>query len=106
MPKLVMVETLSQYRMRYVVEVEDNIDDALDAVLFNQSNFEFHEFSQKHLGPGPVVDHYEITKEEYLKMFNQDNDYLQSWDDDKKFAYINYMTDNYYSDERGADDGA
>jgi hypothetical protein len=84
-----MVEVLSQYRMRYVVEVEDDIDHALDEVIMQEQNFEFHEFSQKHLEPSPIISHYEITREEYLKLFNEDNDYLKSWEDDKKFSYIN-----------------
>jgi hypothetical protein len=84
-----MVEVLSQYRMRYVIEVEDDIDHAIDEVIMQQDNFEFNEFSQKHLEPSPIIAHYEITREEYLKLFNEDNDYIKSWEDDKKFSYIN-----------------
>ena len=102
--KLVMVETLSQYRMRYVVEVDDDIDHALDEVIMNESNFEFHEFSQKHLNPSPIINHYEITRDEYLKIFDEDNDYLASWDEDKKFSFVNYI--DYNSDEKEMDDGA
>lgn len=102
--KLVMVETLSQYRMRYVVEVEDDIDHALDEVIMNDTNIEFHEFSQKHLGPSPIIDHYEITPEQYLEIFDKDNDYLASWTDDQKFSFINYI--DYTPDEKEMDDGA
>ena len=103
MPKLVMVEVLSQYRMRYVVEVEDNIDHALEAVVYNTGNFEFHEFSQKHLGECPVLDHYEITEDEYITMFDKDNDYLISWTDDQKKSFINVID---YREQREIDDGA
>jgi hypothetical protein len=102
--KLVMVEVLSQYRMRYVIEVEDDIDHALDEVIMQEQNAEFHEFSQKHLEPSPIIAHYEISRDEYLKIFNEDNDYLAKWDDDKKFSYINYI--DYDSQEMEIDDGA
>lgn len=92
--KLVMVEVLSQFRNRYVIEVEDNIDHALDEYICNEHNPNFKEFSQKHLDPTTIIEHYEITQEEYLKMFDEDNDYLQGWDNEKKFSYainkINY----------------
>ena len=101
--KLVMVETLSQYRMRYVVEVEEDVDHALDAVFMNESNFEFREFSQMHLGPGPVIDHYEITEDEYITMFDKDNDYLASWTDEQKKSLINVIE---YNEQEGTDDGA
>ena len=90
MKKLVMVDCLSQFRIRYCVEVEDDIDHALDEVVMEYSNFEFHEFSQEHLSPSPVfISHREISKDEYLKMFDQDNDYLKSWPEEKKLGFIN-----------------
>jgi hypothetical protein len=89
MKKLVMVEVLSQFRNRYVVEVEDNIDDALDDYVCNEYNTNYKEFSQKHLEPTTIIDHYEINKEEYLKMFDIDNDYLQSWTEEQKLTFIN-----------------
>jgi hypothetical protein len=100
--KLVMVETLSQYRMRWVVEVEDNIDHALDAVVMNDSNYEFREFSQKPLEPSVIIDHYEISEEEYLKMFDEDNDYLASWSDEQKKTLINVIEYNESEIENGA----
>jgi hypothetical protein len=86
--KLVLVDCISQHLVRYVVEVEDNIDYALDTVVLEQSNVEFPEFSQKHLGE-TIVSHREISKEEYLKLFDQDNDYLSSLSDDRKLKFIN-----------------
>ena len=89
MKKLVMVEALSQFRLRYVIEVEDDIDHALDEYIMRESDPEFNEFSQKHIDPTVIIDHYEITEEEYLKMFDEDNDYLASWDKEKKLSWIN-----------------
>jgi hypothetical protein len=90
MTKLYMVETLSQFRHRYVVEISDDatIDDATYYVL-NNDNVE--EMSQYHLGELDFSTR-EITKEEYLKLFNEDNYYLSEWSDEKKFTLINkYM---------------
>ena len=101
--KLVMVEVLSQFRLRYAIEVEDDIDHALDEVIMRTGDFEFKEFSQKHLDPPVLIDHYEVTIDEYLKLFNEDNDYLTSWDDEKKLSMINTID---YSVEKEYDDGA
>lgn len=88
MKKLVMVETLSQFLIRYVVEVEDDIEHACDEVLMMETDPNFLEFSQKHLGIN-IISNREITKEEYLKIFDIDNDYLAGWDVEQKLKYIN-----------------
>ena len=88
MKKIVMVEVLSQYRIRYAVEVEENIDHALDEVFIKEGNADFKEFSQEHLGT-VIVSHREINKEEYLRMFDEDNDYLKSWSEENKLNWIN-----------------
>jgi len=88
MKKLVMVDCISQFRIRYAVEVEDDIDHALDEVVMREHDEEFYEFSQEHLGLN-IVSHREITKEEYLSMFNKDNDYLSDWNEEQKLKYIN-----------------
>ena len=98
MKKLVMVDCLSQYRLRYVVEVEDDIDHALDEVICNGNEFEFEEFSQEHLLPSPIIlSHREISKEEYLRIFDEDNGYLKEWSDDQKLRFINKI--NYEKPE-------
>ena len=90
--KLVMVEALSQYRMRYVFEVEDDIDHALDEYVCVESEGDLKEFSQLHLEPTNIISHREITKEEYLRIFDEDNGYLKSWEDSMKFeAGINKL---------------
>lgn len=95
MKKLVLVDTISQHRIRYVVEVEDDIDHALDEVVMNDYNSEFKEFSQEHLGQ-VIVSHRDITEEEYLNIFDQDNDYLKSWTPEQKLNFINKIN---YGDE-------
>jgi hypothetical protein len=95
MKKLVMVDCLSQFRIRYCVEVEDNIEHALDEVVCEYENLDFKEFSQEHLTPSPVIiSHREITKEEYLRMFDEDNDYLKGWSEEQKLNFINKINYN------------
>lgn len=89
MKKLVMVDCLSQFRIRYVVEVEDDIEHALDEVMMQEGEPEFIEFSQEHLEPTIFISHREISKEEFLRMFDEDNSYLKSWSEDKKLEFIN-----------------
>ena len=98
MKKLVMVDCLSQFRIRYCVEVEDDIDHALDEILMRSDDLEFQEFSQEHLLPSPVfLSHREISKEEYLRMFDEDNNYLKEWNEEQKLKFINKI--NYEKPE-------
>lgn len=78
--ELVLVETVSMFRMRYVVEVpKDKSWWALDTVTMNEAK----EFSQKHLDE-TIVSHRVITKDEALSMCDTDNEYAKSWDEAKK----------------------
>jgi len=90
MTKLVMVECVSMFRMRYVVEVEDDIDHALDEIVCNDK---IKEFSQEYMGEYPFS-HREISKEEYLREFDKDNDYIKSWTEEKKLEFINKINSN------------
>ena len=78
--EFVLVETISMFRIRYVIEVpkgEKNI--ALDIVAMNETK----EFSQEHLGE-TIVSHRILTKEEVLKQCDEDNHYAASWTEDDK----------------------
>lgn len=75
--KYVLVDALSQYRMRYLVEVPDDKEDwALDIVTSEEAK----EFSQLHLGE-LILSHRPISKEEAIDLFRKDNSYLTSWAD-------------------------
>ena len=82
MKKLVLVEAISMHRMRYCVEVEDDIDHALDSHAAGDLD-DGNEMSQEHMGE-IVTSHREITEEEYLKIFDEDNDYLKDWTPEQK----------------------
>ena len=88
MSKLVLVETISQHRLRYVVDVGDGGDPewACDTVAMGEAE----EFSQLHLGE-MSLSHRVIDDAEYLRVFNEDNAYLKSWDDDSKRKYVTVL---------------
>jgi hypothetical protein len=76
----VMVECVSTFRERYMVEVpKGHAEYALDTVTMNEAK----EFSQDYLGE-TIVSHRVVTKEEAFKMCDNDNDYTKSWDDETK----------------------
>ena len=86
MPKY-LVEAISMFRMRYVVEA-NNASDARDEVTMNEGNL--HEFSQLHLDE-TISYAREIDQEEYFRLFDEDNAYLQEWDDDDKLGWVNVI---------------
>lgn len=103
--KYVVVDTISSFRIRYVVPMsklqQENTDKpvdpewALDAVTCD----EVKEFSQKHLGY-QIVDHNVVAESEILKTFDKDNDYLSSWTEDKKLEWIHDCWDSFTGSEQ------
>lgn len=91
----VMVECVSMFRMRYMVEAPaDHPEYALDTVTMNEAK----EFSQEHLGE-TIVSHRVMTEEEALAVCDEDNDYLKSWtDEQKKNALFTTMEDQGYEE--------
>lgn len=83
--KLYLVETVSTFRIRYVVEAKTEAD-AEDEVTL--SGADFYEFSQKHIDES-ITSTRELTKEQYIELFNKDNDYLAKWEDEAKMNFIN-----------------
>jgi hypothetical protein len=76
----VLVETLSQYRMRYMVEVPVGKKEwALDTVTMEEAK----DFSQNWLGE-TIVSHRVVTEEEALNICDEDNDYGKTWNDEHK----------------------
>jgi hypothetical protein len=93
MPKY-LVETVSVFRMRYVVEAK-NASDARNEVTMNVGD-NFHEFSQLHLDE-MISSTREIDNAEYLRMFDEDNVYLKDWDEEQKFRFVQVL--NYGDSE-------
>ena len=87
--ELVLVDCIQTYRMRYVVEVPvGRAGWALDTVSCDEAK----EFSQLSLGE-TIVSHRVVSKEEVLKICDEDNDYCHSWTDEQKIdAFV--TTDN------------
>jgi hypothetical protein len=81
MPKY-LVECVSMFRIRYVVECE-NAEHAGDTVVCEEAD----EFSQLHIGEN-ITSIREIDDAEYLRVFDEDNDYLSEWTDEQKFKFV------------------
>ena len=83
----VLVEAVSMFRERYMVEVpvgvdrygKDKAEWALDTVTLGEAK----EFSQEHLGE-TIVSHRVVTREDALAMCHKDNDYAKVWNDELK----------------------
>ena len=88
--KLVLVECVASYRMRYVVEAPiDHPEYALDTV----SMMEAKEFSQLYLGE-TIMSHRVLSKDEVIKLCDEDNTYVKTWNDEQKLnAFVTYEKD-------------
>lgn len=76
----VLVETVSMFRMRYLVEVPlGESDYALDMVVMNEAK----EFSQKFIDES-IVSHRVVSKKEALALCDVDNSYVKNWSADHK----------------------
>jgi hypothetical protein len=94
----VLVEAISTFRERYMVEVpigvdrygKDKADWALDTVTLSEAK----EFSQEHLGE-TITSHRVVTKEEALALCDKDNDYCKSWNEQQKInAFFTTMAEH------------
>lgn len=85
-----LVETISMFRIRYVVEGKSK-EHAMDEVVCKLGGEEkFQEFSQHHIDE-VISSVREVTDEKYLEIFDEDNDYLSGWEDEKKLEFINVI---------------
>ena len=87
MPKY-LVETVSVFRMRYVVEAK-NASDAKDEVTMSMGD-DFKEFSQLHVDQ-MITSTREIDTAEYVLLLDEDNVYLKDWDEDQKLQFVNVL---------------
>lgn len=91
--KYYLVECMSTYRMRYVVRAKCAAH-AEDTVACEEAK----EFSQKWVGE-TIMSTHEITHDHILKLCNEDNDYVKTWSNDKKFEA--FVTENIYDKKDG-----
>lgn len=76
----VLVEAISQFRERYMVEVpKGQTEWALDTVTMQEAK----EFSQEHLGE-TIVSHRVVSFDEAVKLCDEDNDYCKAWNTEQK----------------------
>ena len=77
----VMVECISMFRERYMVEAPaDHPEYALDDVTMQTPK----EFSQLHIGE-TIVSHRVVSEKEALEICDVDNNYTKEWTDEQKF---------------------
>ena len=86
MPKY-LIETVSVFRHRYVIET-DTQEKAEDAVINHIEIGDLREFSQKHITES-IPECKEISDSDYLKMFDQENDFITDWPVSQKLSWIN-----------------
>jgi hypothetical protein len=85
--KLYLVETVSMFRMRYVIEAHEE-SHAHDEFVMEIGKDSFKEFSQHHVDE-VIVSSRELSAIDYIELFDKDNDYLKSWPVSKKMESIN-----------------
>lgn len=78
--ELVLVECVSTFRMRYMVEVpKGKAEWALDTVTMNEAD----EFSQEHIGE-QIMSHRVVSEDEAIELCDVDNHYCSAWPREKK----------------------
>jgi len=84
----VLVETLSQFKVSYMVEVpKGKAEYALDTVTMEDAQ----EFSQEHLRPTDIIlGHRVVSKEEALALCDERNEYGSGWEEETKIK--NFFT--------------
>ena len=93
MTKYAVVTAVSQFRIRYVIPMDElqklnpeapvELQWAEDCVTCE----EVKDFSQKHLGE-TIIDTVEMSEDEVLEFFDADNGYLSEWPREQKLKWI------------------
>jgi hypothetical protein len=78
----VLVEAVSMFRMRYMVEAPaDHPEYALDTVVMQEAK----EFSQEHLDE-TIISHRVVSEAEAMAICDEDNEYIKEWTPEQKIA--------------------
>ena len=98
MSKIVLVETVSTFRHVYAIELKDNEPNeyALDDVVSDTyPDGGLEDFAQEHIS-ADIFSHRVMSEEEYIRIFDEMNDYLIGWSPEqkKKFIYKQHHGEN------------
>ena len=103
MSKYVMVNAVSMFNLKYVIEVPDEVEDKdlLDHVEKQVSAGDTLEFTQRHMGE--TVSNYSIvTKNEIIEQFRTEEPYFASWGDElimRQVTPIGFNRNEYDKEE-------
>lgn len=86
--KLFVIETVSMHRIAYCIEASSQHE--AEKILSNTELL--NEFGQTHIGEN-IFYVEEVTEEDYLKSFDNLNDYLKDIPQERKLTYIMRKTD-------------
>jgi hypothetical protein len=106
MSKIVLVETISMFRHVYAVELNDDepneyaLDDVIDCL---NGSIKLEDFAQEHVSED-IFSHRVISEEEYIRMFDELNNYAAPWTPEQKKQYI-YKRKNHRAVDFGPDVG-
>lgn len=86
---LYAIDIVSSHKSRFMVECEESkLEDVLVEIP-SLASLDYEEFSQEHLGD-KVISFFPVRDDEhYLKLFDDENDYLKKWTVEQKFNLIN-----------------
>jgi len=88
MSKIILVEQLVSFRIRYAIELADDAPkEWAEETVIDGETSDVSDFSAVHIGD-QVISSRQITEEEYLKLFDEDNDYLYELTDERKKEFI------------------
>ena len=87
--KIYVVETISSFRHTYYVKAKDSVH-AMDEVVCRMTDENFIEGSQKHIDES-IANVIEVTEDEFIKVFDHENDYLKGWSKERKLQQINVI---------------
>ena len=89
--KIYVVETISSFRHTYYIKAKDPVH-AMDEVVCQLGNYQdnFIEGSQNHIDES-IANVIEVTEDEFIKVFDHENDYLKGWSKERKLQQINVI---------------
>ena len=85
--KYAIVTTITSYRTRYAVPVEDNDLKTVERVKKMATDDQVDTFSQLWLGE-QIIDSRVVDEQQMLEMFDAENEYLKGWSTEQKIDFV------------------